>query len=110
MTSTNLKVVAFPKPGRRQGTRSAHEIAFLPAALEITETPPSPIGRAIGATIVGIFCFALAWASIGHVDIVASASGKIVPSGRTKLVQPSRPASSAQFTSATARRSRPGKS
>jgi hemolysin D len=85
MTSTNLKVVPFP---RRAPTRSAHEIAFLPAALEITETPPSPIGRAIGATIVGIFCFALGWASIGHVDIIASASGKIVPSGRTKLVQP----------------------
>ncbi|MGO9392288.1 HlyD family type I secretion periplasmic adaptor subunit [Rhodoblastus sp.] len=79
------KVVAFPKP---KISRGPHEIAFLPAALEITETPPSPIGRAIGATIVGIFCFALAWASFGRVDIVSVASGKIVPSGRTKLIQP----------------------
>ena len=29
-------------------TRSAEELAFLPAALEIVETPPSPAGRAIG--------------------------------------------------------------
>ena len=35
------------------------ELAFLPAALEIVETPPSPIGRAIGATIILLFCAAL---------------------------------------------------
>jgi hemolysin D len=85
MKSANQKIVPFPKP---KFTRGAHEIAFLPAALEITETPPSPIGRAIGATIVGIFLIALVWASFGDVDIVASATGKIVPSGRTKLIQP----------------------
>ena len=31
---------------------------------------------------------ALIWATFGHVDIVASASGKVVPSGRVKLIQP----------------------
>ena len=64
------------------------ELAFLPAALEIVETPPSPIGRAIGATIIMLFCVALVWASAGTIDIVASAPGKIVPSGRTKVIQP----------------------
>jgi len=68
--------------------REQEELAFLPAALEIVETPPSPIGRAIGATIVAVFCVALLWAAFGHVDIVASASGKVVPSGRVKLIQP----------------------
>src|SRR5271166_3382784 len=85
MTSAKQNVILLP---RQKITRNAHEIAFLPAALEITEMPPSPIGRAIGATIVGIFCFALGWATFGHVDIVSSASGKIVPSGRSKLIQP----------------------
>src|SRR4029453_7643313 len=61
---------------------------FLPAALEIVETPPSPIGRTIGATIILLFCAALAWAWWGTIDIVASATGKIVPSGRTKVIQP----------------------
>jgi hemolysin D len=78
-------VVRFP---RSRETRRKDELAFLPAALEIVESPPSPIGRAIGATIVALFCLALIWASIGHVDIIAFASGKIVPSGRVKLVQP----------------------
>src|SRR5262245_60887865 len=64
------------------------ELAFLPAALEIMETPPSPIGRTIGATIILLFCAALVWAWWGTIDIVASASGKIVPSGRTKVIQP----------------------
>jgi membrane fusion protein, hemolysin D len=31
---------------------------------------------------------ALAWASLGEVDIIAAASGKIIPSGRTKVIQP----------------------
>jgi hemolysin D len=68
--------------------RETDELAFLPAALEIVETPPSPIGRAIGGTIVALFCLALTWAAFGQVDIVAFASGKIVPSGRVKLIQP----------------------
>ena len=73
---------------RRARGRHAEELAFLPAALEIVETPPSPVGRAIGATITLLFCAALIWASAGTIDIVASAPGKIVPSGRTKVIQP----------------------
>ena len=78
------KVNAFPRGARRD----RRELAFLPAALEIVETPPSPIGRAIGLTIIALFCLGLAWASLGEVDIIASAPGKIIPSGRTKVIQP----------------------
>jgi hemolysin D len=73
---------------RRARGRRGEELAFLPAALEIVETPPSPIGRAIGATVILLFCAALIWAWAGTIDIVASAPGKIVPSGRTKVIQP----------------------
>jgi hemolysin D len=69
-------------------TRSAEELAFLPAALEIVETPPSPAGRAIGVCVILVFCIALAWAAFGQIDIVASAQGRIVPSGRVKVIQP----------------------
>ncbi len=85
MASASTTIVPFPKPPARRGE---YELAFLPAALEITETPPSPIGRAIGATIIALFCVALAWASLGSVDVVATAPGKIIPTGRTKLIQP----------------------
>jgi hemolysin D len=80
------KVIPFPK--KEIVRRGETELAFLPAALEIVETPPSPIGRAIGFTVVALFCLALVWATIGTVDIVATAPGKIIPSGRTKTIQP----------------------
>ena len=80
------KVIPFPK--KEVVRRGETELAFLPAALEIVETPPSPIGRAIGLTVVALFCLALIWASLGTVDIVATAPGKIIPSGRTKTIQP----------------------
>ena len=57
MKSASQNIVEFPKVNLR---RHEHEVAFLPAALEITESPPSPIGRAIGASIIAVFCFALA--------------------------------------------------
>ena len=68
--------------------RNKYELEFLPAALEIQETPPSPIGRAISISIVVLFTIAVFWAFVGSVDIVAVAHGKIVPSDRTKLIQP----------------------
>jgi hemolysin D len=86
MTSASKKIIPFPRlPVRRAFD---HELAFLPAALEVVETPPSPIGRAIGATIIAIFCLALTWACLGTVDIVAIAPGRVVPSGSTKIIQP----------------------
>ena len=79
------KVVPFPAGPR---PRDREELEFLPAALEIVETPPSPLGRAIGATLIGLFVLAFVWACLGHVDIVATAPGKIIPTGYSKLIQP----------------------
>ena len=64
------------------------EREFLPAALEIMEAPASPIGRAIGGVIILLVLSALAWAVFGKVEIVATASGRVVPSGRSKVIQP----------------------
>ncbi|WP_456623307.1 MULTISPECIES: HlyD family type I secretion periplasmic adaptor subunit [unclassified Bradyrhizobium] len=73
---------------KRRWKRDDTARQFLPAALEILETPASPAGRAIGLTIILFFALALTWAIFGHVDIIATASGKIVPTGRTKTIQP----------------------
>jgi hemolysin D len=74
---------------RPEEERRRHdELAFLPAALEIVETPPSPLGRATAFSIIAVFAVAVAWACLGTVDIVAIAPGKLVPSGRTKTIQP----------------------
>lgn len=68
--------------------RSRAEYEFLPAALEVMESPPSPLGRGIAATLMLLLVIAVAWSIFGKVDVVAVASGKIVPSGRTKVIQP----------------------
>ena len=63
------------------------ELQFLPAALEIIETPPSPVGRALIWLLISLFVIALTWATVGKIDEVAVAAGKVVPSGYTKTVQ-----------------------
>jgi hemolysin D len=63
-------------------------VEFLPAVLEVQHAPPSPIGRAIGWTIMAVFVSAVVWAIFGHLDMVAVAQGKIIPSGYSKVIQP----------------------
>ncbi len=61
---------------------------FLPAAEEIIETPPSPFGRIVLWLITALLVVAIAWSYFGKLDIIASATGKIVPEGSVKTVQP----------------------
>ncbi len=75
-----------PVPRRIRLRRGDHE--FLPAALEILETPLSPIRGSMIATICAFVTVALAWSYVGRVDIIATAQGKIQPVGRTKTIQP----------------------
>jgi hemolysin D len=60
---------------------------FLPAALEVQETPPSPAGHWLLWLLVSLFTIGVLWAAFGEVDIVVTAPGRIVPSGQVKQVQ-----------------------
>jgi hemolysin D len=73
-------------PARPRLRRGDHE--FLPAALEILETPRSPIRSAFIPTICGFVVAALAWSYTGRLDVIAAAQGKIQAVGRTKTIQP----------------------
>lgn len=66
--------------------KDEHE--FLPAALEIMEKPPSPGLRWLLLLICCFFVLALLWAIFGRIDVVAVASGKTVPDGSVKVIQP----------------------
>lgn len=68
--------------------RLADERAFLPAALALQETPVHPAPRRTLWLIMAVFAFAVAWASVGELDIVAVAPGRIVVSDGTKVIQP----------------------
>lgn len=61
---------------------------FLPAALEIVETPVSPTARITAWFLLGGLVLTLLWATFGKVDVVASAPGKLIPADNVKLVQP----------------------
>ncbi|WP_279451985.1 HlyD family type I secretion periplasmic adaptor subunit [Aeromonas dhakensis] len=65
-----------------------HEREFLPAALEILDTPASPAGRTLGYLIVLFFSLALIWACTSRVDVTSVAPGQLVPVGGTKAIQP----------------------
>ncbi|KSB87933.1 hypothetical protein AS593_18640 [Caulobacter vibrioides] len=87
-------VQAWGEESRRRragGARQRVEPGFLPAALEVVETPPSPIGRAISWVIMSAAVGALAWSCWAKVDTVAIAEGRLVPTGRLRSVEPSDP-------------------
>lgn len=71
-----------------EAARRAHELAFLPAALEVTETPASAAGRALALAIAAFLALAIAWAGLGEIDIVATAQGRIIPTERVQVIQP----------------------
>lgn len=76
---------------KRQGPTilpKGRELEFLPAVLELQETPPSPVGRAIGGLIIFALVSAVVWTAVGKIDIVAVAQGKIIPSDYSKVIQP----------------------
>lgn len=68
-------------------TRLQHETEFQPAALALRDTPIHPSPRWTMGLIVGLLTFAVAWASFGKVDVMATAEGKIVPNGEVKTIQ-----------------------
>ena len=61
---------------------------FLPEALEIEETPPSPFGRILLWAIVLLTVAVFLWSYFGRVDEEVVARGKVVPDGMVKVIQP----------------------
>ena len=68
--------------------RRKHEREFLPAHLELVDTPVHPAPRWTMRTIVVLALVALLLAIFGRLDIVAVAKGKLIPSARVKIIQP----------------------
>jgi hemolysin D len=67
---------------------NAAEAQFLPAVLAVQETPVPAAPRVFIWLLIVFAAMAVLWSVFGKIDIVAVASGKIVPSGYTKVVQP----------------------
>jgi hemolysin D len=76
---------------RRQSTVRHTDTDFLPAALEISESPPSPTGRAILWVILAAAVGALLWSVLGRMEIVAIAEGRVIPLGRLQSIEAAEP-------------------
>ncbi|MBB3860676.1 hemolysin D [Novosphingobium hassiacum] len=72
---------------KQAGARSLSDVDFLPAALEVIETPVSPTGRITSWVLLAGLVVTILWLILGKVDVVASAPGKIIPTGSVKIVQ-----------------------
>lgn len=68
--------------------RSSDERAFLPAHLELAETPAHPLPRWTMRVIVMLAALIVAVALLGKLDIVVAAPGKLIPKEQVKTIQP----------------------
>ncbi|HEY1888131.1 MAG TPA: HlyD family type I secretion periplasmic adaptor subunit [Roseiarcus sp.] len=86
--------VAPPPPPQPRPSRptpipvTGSDREFLPAALEILETPPPPLPIALMATISACALAALVWSYFGRLDVHATAPGKVEPAGYAKVIEP----------------------
>jgi membrane fusion protein, hemolysin D len=96
------------KPTSERPVISGRDREFLPAALEILETPPAAAPVALMLTLCAFVVVALIWSFIGRLDVVAVAQGKIDASGHAKLIQPLDPGTVAQLHVANGAKVRAG--
>lgn len=85
MKKINRFIQKFHK--KNDNNLKKEEIEFLPAALEVIEMPPSPVGRTVLWTLFALIIVIFVWVMVGSVDEVAVANGKIIPNGQVKTVQ-----------------------
>lgn len=67
---------------------SRDKLEFLPAALEIQAAPPARGIRSLLWVVMSLLVILILWACWARIDIIATAQGKIVPSGQVKIIQP----------------------
>ena len=62
------------------------EAEFMPAALSLQTKPVSPAPRLVARILMVLVVVLIAWSILGKIDIIVNATGKIVPSSRTKTI------------------------
>lgn len=63
-------------------------LEFSPAILRLQEEVASPLPRSVLRALLLLLALLLAWSVLGRLDVVAVASGKLVPQSFLKIVQP----------------------
>lgn len=76
-----------PPSAQQTGRISGRDRQFLPAALEILETPAPPASVALMLTICAFAASGILWSFLGHLDVNAVAPGKIETLGYAKEIE-----------------------
>lgn len=63
------------------------QLAFMPAAVEVTETPVAPTARFMIGLLCALVVGAVTWSWFAKVDTVGVAPGQLVPAGQIKTVR-----------------------
>ena len=74
--------------GRVSAAPHARRVEFLPSILQLQEEAPSPLPRAVLWTVAALVAALAVWASVGKLDVVAVAEGRLVPKSQLRIVQP----------------------
>jgi len=61
---------------------------FLPAVAALGDEAPSPLPRVVLWTVVALLAALGIWMSLGRLDVVAVAEGRLVPRSQLRIVQP----------------------
>ena len=64
---------------------------FASAALAMQQQPPPYVLRMVSLSVCAMAALSLLFASCSTMDIVVSAQGRVIPSGKSKVVQPLEP-------------------
>jgi hemolysin D len=80
---TNLSAIPAQRDDREAGDRD-----FLPAALEIVETPPALLQTLLAYCLCGLIGGAILWSIFGYLTTYAVATGEIRAVGESKVVEP----------------------
>lgn len=84
----SVRAALAEEKARAKGLVRAEEVSFLPAAMEIIEQPVSPTARVTTWALLALLALAIAWLTLGRVDVVASAQGRLIPIDNVKVIQP----------------------
>ena len=83
-----IKASWSEQSANRKPMLNKDEREFQAAAIEILETPASPAGRTLAFLIMAFAVIAVAWSIIGRIDVHSTLQGKIIPSGKVKVIEP----------------------
>lgn len=61
---------------------------FSTAAIALRQQPPSRVARMVSIAICAMAALSVAYATLASMDIVVTAQGRVIPSGRSKIIQP----------------------